>query len=1086
MSSRTRTDITRAQQHQLTALLRHAWTHSAFYRELYTSHGIRATDLSDVTIRDLPTVTKSALMAQFDAAATDPRLRRRDVDEWLASRPDPRARFLDDFFVLRSSGSSGTYGVFPYDLPAWRTASTVAASRLPGLEPAADGRTRVAYYITGFENSATLTTSLHMAPGVHDVLNVSIFDPPEQVIQRLEAFQPHRLVAYSSALTRLAGWALDGRLRIAPRRLVANSDRLSPAMEETVRKAWPVPLHLLYVSSESIYIGTREPGRRDFTVLDDLNIVEVLDPEGREAGPGEPGRVVLTNLYNYALPIIRYDLRDHVRRGATHGIEPYSTLSDIQGRVDDTIPAVRDDGSPGALPWAPEEPLYYPGLRAIQFVAVGAGAIRIDYVADADNGEFLGQEFARVLARAGLARTPFTVRRVAALAYDPRTGKTEELRVETSHGAAPAPGVDTVVPARRQRLGPTNAFTPFARTALDGSVAARFEAQVALHGSRPAVVTDGRVLSYAALNGAANRLARVLLARGPGVGPVVLLMEHGAPTITAMLAALKTGKIFVPLDPSLPEARLRAMAEDAAPELFLADAPHRQLASALAGRARELVDADALDAGLTDDDLGLPVPSESVAYVLYTSGSTGEPRGVAQSHRNVLHNIMKYTNGAHLSPDDRMTMLLSFGFSAAMTNTFGALLNGAALYTLPVRERGLTGLPSLLRDAAITILKAVPTTFRVFCDSLPPTERFPAMRLVELVGEPVTPADLQRFAIHFPPPCLLHNRLGATEMHVIRQNFLDGTSNLSGGVVPVGYPVDDTEILILDDDGQPLPDSVPGEIAIKSPFLAVGYWRRPELTRAAFVPDPGGGDARIYRTGDVGLLRPDGCLEHHGRKDSQVKIRGQRIEIGEIEAALQAVPGVKAAAAVVREDRADDPRLVAYLVASSTPPPPTKVLRQALGVRLPAYMIPSAFMWLPALPLGATGKIDRRALPAPEASRSAESRFIAARNPFEARLARIWQDVLRLDAVGVDDDFFDLGGHSLLAMQILARVQDAFRVEIPLRLFFEAKTVAVQAAVILEQQLQDLPPEDRARLLGDLPAPDLPGERVQHHRQTDP
>jgi amino acid adenylation domain-containing protein len=1070
MSARTHTDVVRTQKHQFAALLRHVWRHSAFYRELYAAHGIRAADLDEVTVRDLPTITKSALMAQFDAAATDPRLRQRDVGEWLASRPDPRSRFREDLFVIRSSGSSGTIGIFAYDLPAWRTVNAVAARHLPGLEPEADGTTRVAYYITGFAHSAALTTSQHMAPGVHDVLTVSILDPPEQVIERLEAFQPHRLVAYSSALTRLAEWALAGRLRIAPRRVVASSDRLSPAMEETIRKAWPVPLHLLYSASESIYIGIREPGHREMTLLDDLNILEVLDASGREVGPGEPGRAVLTNLCNYALPVIRYELGDQVVRGATHGVEPYGTLADIQGRVSNAIPAVRDDGTPGVLPWTPVAPLYVSGLRWIQFVAVGSGAIRIDYVADADRDEFIGREFGRVLAGLGLGRTPFSVRRVAAIAYDSRTGKIEGLRVESPEDSAVAIAPDAVAPARRGRLGPTNAFTPFPRTALDGSVAARFEEQAALHASRPAVVTDGRVVSYDALNRAANRLARALLARGADAGPVVLLMQHGAPTITAMLAALKAGKVFVPLDPSLPEARLRAMVEDAAPATFVTDAPHRELAHAVAGRAAGIVDADAFDGGLADGNLGTPVSPESVAYVLYTSGSTGEPRGVAQSHRNVLHNIMKYTNGAHLCADDRMTMLLSFSFSAAMTNTFGPLLNGAALHTLAVRERGLTGLPSLLRDASITILKAVPTTFRVFCDSVSPTEHFPAVRLVELVGEPVTTADLQRFALHFPPPCLLHNRLGATEMHVIRQNFLDATSVLPGGVVPVGYAVDDTEILILDDDGRPVPDGVPGEIAIKSPFLPVGYWRQPDLTRAAFVPDPAGGDARIYRTGDVGLMRPDGCLEHHGRKDAQAKIRGQRIEIGEVEGALLALPGVKAAAAVVREDRADDPRLVAYLVAGTLPPPGTAALREALAVRLPAYMIPSAFVWLPALPLGTTGKVDRRALPAPSAARSAESPFVPARTPFEERLARIWQDVLRLDAVGMDDDFFELGGHSLLAMQILARVQDAFRVEVPLRLFFEARTVASQAAVILERRLEDLPQEGRARLLGDLPA----------------
>ncbi len=1066
-------DTSRAQQRELSALLHHVWAQSSFYREYYGDHGIRQEDLAHVTVRDLPFLTKPILMDHFDAAVTDRRLRKRELERWFAEHRDPRDLFHEDLIAVTSSGTSGTWGFFVYDRPAWRTVNASASTRLPAPEPGPSGKTRVAFYVSTFGHGTSITTSRYLTPALHDVLLLSMLDPPAQVVERLEAFQPDRLVGYSTAVATLAEWALAGRLRIAPRWVVVGSDRLSESMERTIAAAWGTKPYLLYVATESLYIGIRGPGEPEITVLDDLNIVEILDAEHREVGAGESGRVVLTNLYNYALPVIRYELGDEVVRGAVADGRASSTIRDIQGRKTATLPALMDDGTAGRISSIPLLQIYAAGLRRIQFVSVGPDRVRIDYVGTDDQDAVVARDFARVLATLGARRTAFSVRRVADIPADPRTGKLELVRTawEADVPAGMAPPTPAVSPA--PRVAPTNPFTPFPRTAIEQSVAARFEAQAALHGARPAVVTDGDALTYDALNRAANRLGRALVARDPeGVGPIALLTSHGAPTITAMLAVLKAGKMFVPLDPTFPVDRLRTMLDDARPTLLLTDPPHRELAAGLAVEPARLLDTAAVDLALADDDLRIAIPPDAFAYVLYTSGSTGQPRGVVQSHRNVLHNIMKYTNGTHLAAADRMTMLLSFSFSAAMTNTFGALLNGAALHPFPLRERGITGLAALLRDVSITVFKTVPTTFRLFCRTLAADERFPSLRLVELVGEPVTPGDVDLFRRHFDAPCLLHNRLGATEMHVIRQNFIDARTPIDGAVVPVGYPVDDTEVLIVDEGGQPLPANWEGEIAIRSPFLAVGYWRQPELTAAAFAKDPAGGDARIYRTGDVGVLRADGCLEHHGRKDSQAKIRGQRIEVGEIERALLSVSSARAAVVVVREDGSHDARLVAYLVADGETPPPAAILRERLAATLPGYMIPSAFVWLEALPLAPTGKVDRRALPAPPAvERAGDTALTAPSTPFQEQLLQIWKEVLAVDRIGVDDDFFQLGGHSVLAMQILARVETTFEVNIPLRRFFEASTVATQATLIVQRKLEGLAPADQEQFLKGLDAP---------------
>ena len=628
-----------------------------------------------------------------------------------------------------------------------------------------------------------------------------------------------------------------------------------------------------------------------------------------------------------------------------------------------------------------------------------------------------------------------------------------------------------------RRVGPTKAFIEFPREALERSILDRFEDVVGRYPDRVAVKTRSHALTYDALNRAANRVAHAILARrGAGPEPIALLLEKDAPLVAAILAVLKAGKIFLCLNPAFPLDRLRGMLEDARAGLIVTDSRYAPLAGDLSRAALPWMNLDALDVGLPAENVGLSLSSDAVAYITYTSSSTGQPKGISQNHCNLLHDIMVRTNIMHLCPEDRLSWLGSPSFAASLKDLFSALLNGASLFPFDLQEEGITRLAPWLIGEGITLYHSVPTVFRHFAERLTGAEAFPRLRLLYVGGEQVSPLDVELYRAHFAPQCLLLVMLSCTEAGSIRHIFFDKATRFTGSIVPVGYAVPDKEVLLLDEAGGPVGVNAIGEIAVKSRYLSLGYWRQQDRTRAAFLPDPEGGDARIYRTGDLGRLLPDGCLEHLGRKDLQVKVRGVRVELAEVEAALLRVGNIKEAVVVAREGRAGDTRLVAYLVPAGLPAPTVTTLRCALAETLPDSMIPSSYVLLDALPLTANGKVDRRALPPPETGHpELATPFAPPRTPVEERLAAIWAEVLGLDCIGIHDGFLELGGNSLLAAQVTSRVIAAFRVELPLQSLFEAPTVAAMAAVIAQRQATEAEPV--GQMLAELEA--LPEEEAQ-------
>ncbi len=613
----------------------------------------------------------------------------------------------------------------------------------------------------------------------------------------------------------------------------------------------------------------------------------------------------------------------------------------------------------------------------------------------------------------------------------------------------------------------TGTFVEFNKDEIEQSIPKRFEQQARKYSNRTAVVTRNQTLTYDQLNQGVDRLAGAILhQRGGRQEPIALLLEQSASAISTILGVLKAGKIYVPLDTTYPQARIEYILEDSQAPVIVTNNRNFLLARKLAKHnGCQLLNIDELDPISFVEEPDSHISPDSLAWILYTSGSTGQPKGVVQTHRNVLHDIMNYTNAFHICQADRLILLTSYSVVDTVRTMYGALLNGASLYPVDVKKDGLTHLADWLNHHQITIYRSFSTLFRHFIDTLDGDQQFPKLRLLYLCGEPVYRRDLELYKKQFSPDCIFVNGIGSTECLTYRWNLMDKKIQVNDNNVPVGYPLEDIEVLLLDDDGKEVAFNEIGEMSVRSRYLSPGYWRRPELSQVKFLSDPNGGDERIYRTGDLGLILDDGCLVHMGRKDFQVKIRGYRIEVGEIEAALLNIDNIKEAVVILREDRPRDRYLAAYIVPSRQPALSITALRHALAEKLPGYMVPSAFIILDTLPLLPNGKLDRQRLPYPDSSRpNLDTPFIVPETSVEQALAKIWAEVLNVNHVGAHDNFFDLGGHSLAATRIVSRVIKHFQVDLPLQSLFQSPTVAEMATVIAEHQGKKLDQKE----LGDI------------------
>ncbi len=576
----------------------------------------------------------------------------------------------------------------------------------------------------------------------------------------------------------------------------------------------------------------------------------------------------------------------------------------------------------------------------------------------------------------------------------------------------------------------------------------QFEAQAARTPEAPAVTFEGRSLTYAELDGRANAVARRL--KELGAGPEVrvgMCLERSLEMIVGIVAILKTGAAYVPIDPTCPKDRVDYILADSQAPILVVDRSRLEL-----GVEAAMLCID--DISGTDAAFGsLEVSPDTAAYVIYTSGSTGRPKGVVVDHRNVLRLMSATRDWFHFDESDVWTLFHSYAFDFSVWEIWGALFYGGRLVVVPYWvARAPEAFYKLLCEESVTVLNQTPSAFRQLMRTEEEAGVNPALALRYVVfgGEALELQSLRQWYQSHPKSPRLVNMYGITEttVHVTYRALSPADLDCAGkSFIGVGIP--DLPVYLLDAFLQPVPVGVPGEIFVGGAGVARGYLFRPELTATRFIPDPFGATpgARLYRSGDLARMLPGGELEYLGRIDHQVKIRGFRIETGEIEAVLNQHPALAGSAVIARTDQPGEPRLTAYVVAKSGTAPSTSDLRAHLKQQLPDYMVPAAFVFLAALPLTGNGKVDRRALPAPEAGNAADdASHTAPRTPTEESLAAVWSQVLSIPRVSVHDNFFELGGDSILSIQAVSRANQA-GVRVTTRDLFQHQTIASLAAL---------------------------------------
>jgi len=589
-------------------------------------------------------------------------------------------------------------------------------------------------------------------------------------------------------------------------------------------------------------------------------------------------------------------------------------------------------------------------------------------------------------------------------------------------------------------------FQPIGAELLDGSLQDVLVQQARKHAGRVAVVDPGASLTYSELLSASasvsERIMPVVAASEFRIG---LLFDQDVRYVVALLGVLRSGGAFVPLDARRGRDWNAEVVTTAKCSMIIGSEEHAGLARQLS----EQLSVPMICIGVDDEpaanaDICISRPPDRLACIYFTSGTTGAPKGVCDVHRNLLHNAMRYTNTLLASSADKMSLIQAPIFSGTQSTIFIALINGATLYSFDVARHGLPGLPDWLIDQGVTMFHAVPSIFRMLALE---NTRYDAMRLVRIEGDRATHEDVRVLRAHFPDDCTLVNGLGATECGLVRQFFIEKNTSVAVGDLPLGFPVPDMEVSIVDEHGKEVASGVVGEVKITSKYLAPGYLDRPELTHSKF----GTGDQirRSYLTGDIGHLDENGCLWLSGRSDQQIKINGVTVNLPEIETALSELPFVRHGLVAQRFNRRDQSMLVAYLVPNSGSKPDLGQVRQSLADRLPPHHRPTRIVWLESLPVSLDGKFDRAALPQPASDRpELDTRYVAPGDDIELALVRIWQTVMEIAPIGVHDDLLMLGCDSLSIVLAANRIRSELGAEVNVPDLFNKPTISALAGAI--------------------------------------
>lgn len=595
------------------------------------------------------------------------------------------------------------------------------------------------------------------------------------------------------------------------------------------------------------------------------------------------------------------------------------------------------------------------------------------------------------------------------------------------------------------------AIQPFPQEHLEIPIPHLLDVAVRVYGDREAICGADTSFTYRQTRDLIDRVAHAVLESGVAPGErVMLLFDHRAAALGAVLGAVKSGAIAVPLMASVPRERRDQIVSDAQPACVVTDSMNEGDAHGLGDGRIPVVDIDRLLPAPARD--WPPLNVSDPAFIMYTSGSAGEPKGVVQTHRSLLHKLRATALMLETTPADRITMLSSYSVGQGLTAMLSALLRGGTVCPFDVRRQGLQRLAEWLVEQRISIYISSATLFRSLVRTLDRRLQFPDLRLIRLGSERITTEDVDAWRRLFASHARLLIAYSSTETANISMHFVGPDEQFPDGIVPVGRTSEGVTVHVLDDEGQPLPPGTEGEIVVRSAYLPAGYWRDVERTARTYEPVPGAPHERLCRTGDLGRIRVDGCLEHTGRKDRRVKIRGFRVELEEVERLLASHPSVLRAAVVVRADRHGDSLMVAYLEMEVGENTPVEAVRRYASLRSPDYMVPAAFVVLDAMPVSDTGKINRSRLPDPPLDRpSLSAPYMPPRTELENTIAAIWREVLGLAGVGVYDPFLMVGGDSLRAAQIASRVSAAVGFDVPLWEVLEASTIAELATRVVQK-----------------------------------
>jgi amino acid adenylation domain-containing protein len=582
----------------------------------------------------------------------------------------------------------------------------------------------------------------------------------------------------------------------------------------------------------------------------------------------------------------------------------------------------------------------------------------------------------------------------------------------------------------------------------EDTITSRFERQVATVPDNLALVTDEISLTYRKLDRKASRIAAELASLPCHRDqPIALFMKDEAARIAAMLGAWKASRIFIPVAPDSPEKWLTQVLEDSGTGQIIVDSSTRSIAKLAATGSVTVVEVERLARSLELFAGDRTASSNDTAYVVYTSGSTGRPKGVANTHRSLLRRSDVRYPLFGLGRGDRHANLRSTGVSVGINITLLPLLSGGCLFPFDLHRHGLHKLAAWLVAQEITYVSFSGSLLRTWLTSLPDDVRFPALRFVEANSEPLYAQNVIRMAQHLEGDWRIGHSYASTESGVIAAQVFTSSCLPDPGIVAVGRPVDGVEVCIKDDTGALVPPGDIGEIAVRSRFLAQGYWNNPDLTAKVFQTDPLDSAIRICRTGDLGRWRSDGTLELMGRKGRRVRLRGYSVEPFQVECELMRQPSVRDAVVVLHDGAAgEEPCLVGYVVAPPNASP--SAMRQAIAERLPSYMVPSHIVVLDSFPIASSGKVDRNALPPPYREEARPAAFRAPSDDCERELLAIWQEVLKIPNIGIDDDFFDLGGDSLQALTVLLEIEAQLGRSLSPTTLLQAPTIARLAEFI--------------------------------------